>query len=92
MAVYDTIKRVKPTLARAIGSWFACAALYAFSSGPCPFCGKADCPGGPASAGIVGGLIGIGVPFLAKLTQRKGPAASSPTEVEAASATADETC
>jgi len=59
--------KVRSGLYRAVGSWLTCAALYAFSSGPCPFCGKAGCPGGAASAGVVGGLIGLGAPLLARI-------------------------
>ena len=60
--------------------WLIFSGIYAGSS-VCPFCGRAGCPVGAASAGLVGGLfalvIGKGKVIMARVT--RGFSAIRPT-------------
>jgi len=59
---------LKP-VARFLTWWLGFFALLgAFSV--CPFCGQAGCPGGPASAGLIGG-IAAGVMWLPRQIVRR---------------------
>jgi hypothetical protein len=48
-------------LFRVAGSWLGFTGLYAATGGTCPFCGQPTCPTGFLSAGIVGGVLAIGL-------------------------------
>ena len=44
------------------GSWVGFTGLYAVTGGgACPFCGQPSCPTGFLSAGIVGGVLAVGL-------------------------------
>lgn len=44
------------------GSWAGFTGLYAVTGGgACPFCGQPTCPTGFLSAGIVGGVLAVGL-------------------------------
>jgi len=46
---------------RVAGSWLGFSGLYAATGGTCPFCGQSTCPTGFLSAGIVGGVLALGL-------------------------------
>jgi hypothetical protein len=48
-------------LLRLAGSWLGFSGLYAATGGTCPFCGQPTCPVGFLGAGIVGGILAIGL-------------------------------
>jgi len=48
-------------LLRLAGSWLGFSGLYAATGGTCPFCGQPTCPTGFISAGIVGGILALGL-------------------------------
>ncbi len=56
-------------------------AMFAFLAGfgtTCPFCGQPGCPGGPASAGVLGGLFATGVFLTRWLGKRLGRESCKP--------------
>ncbi len=51
----------RASLLRFAGSWLGFSGLYAATGGACPFCGQPTCPTGFLSAGIVGGILALGL-------------------------------
>ena len=52
----------KDRLLRLGGSWVGFTGLYAVTGGgACPFCGQPSCPTGFLSAGVVGGVLAVGL-------------------------------
>ena len=49
------------SLLRIAGSWLGFSGLYAATGGTCPFCGQPTCPTGFLSAGVVGGVLALGL-------------------------------
>lgn len=46
---------------RLAGSWLGFSGLYAATGGTCPLCGQATCPVGFLGAGVVGGVLALGL-------------------------------
>ena len=55
---------------RFLAWWGAMFAFLASFGTTCPFCGQQACPGGPASAGLLGGLFAIAM-FLPKWLSKR---------------------
>ena len=53
-------KPVVGFLIRIIGWWLAFAGIYAMSA-VCPCCGQVGCPVGASGAGLVGGVMAVGI-------------------------------
>ena len=53
-------KSVFGFLIRIIGWWLAFAGIYAMSAA-CPCCGQVGCPVGASGAGLVGGVMAVGI-------------------------------
>jgi len=51
------LKRTLRSVWRFFAWWGTLFAFFASVGTTCPFCGQQGCPGGPASAGFLGGVV-----------------------------------